>query len=135
MDLTIIVLTKNNLKELKSTLKSIEINCRDINILIVVTQILKKVIEAFQRHFRKDLVNGLLDLECSKIASNLETANFQMDHSVGNVRLLAWDPVRSQNGSIVPKLELQFRNQFKVSSVNFPSRRCFFFSHAQCVVR
>jgi len=33
--------------------------------------VLKKVIEAFQRHFRKDLINGLLDLECSIIASNL----------------------------------------------------------------
>ena len=33
--------------------------------------VLKKVIKAFQRHFRKDLVNGLLDLECSIIASNL----------------------------------------------------------------
>ena len=35
MDLTIIVLTKNNLKELKSTLKSIEVNCKETNILIV----------------------------------------------------------------------------------------------------
>jgi len=33
--------------------------------------VLKKVIKGFQRHFRKDLINGLLDLECVIIASNL----------------------------------------------------------------
>lgn len=35
MDLTIIVLTKNNLEDLEITLKSVEIHCKGINILIV----------------------------------------------------------------------------------------------------
>ena len=30
-----------------------------------------KVIRAFQRHFRKELVNGILDKECSIIAKDL----------------------------------------------------------------
>ena len=29
------------------------------------------VMRAFQRHFRKELINGILDLECAAIASNL----------------------------------------------------------------
>ena len=32
---------------------------------------LKKIIEAFQRHYRKELINGLLDKECIVIAQNL----------------------------------------------------------------
>jgi len=33
--------------------------------------IFKKVISAFQRHHRKEVINGLIDLECSIIAKNL----------------------------------------------------------------
>ena len=32
---------------------------------------LKKIIKAFQRHFRQDLINGILDQECLKISLNL----------------------------------------------------------------
>ena len=31
----------------------------------------KKIVRAFQRHYRKELVNGILDEECLIIASNL----------------------------------------------------------------
>ena len=30
-----------------------------------------KIVEAFQRHYRKELINGLLDKECLTIAQNL----------------------------------------------------------------
>ena len=30
-----------------------------------------KTIKAFQRHFRKELINGILDRECLMIAQNL----------------------------------------------------------------
>ena len=30
-----------------------------------------KIIKAFQRHFRKELINGILDQECLMIAQNL----------------------------------------------------------------
>ena len=32
---------------------------------------LKKIIKAFQRHYRKELINGILDKECLYIANNL----------------------------------------------------------------
>ena len=31
----------------------------------------RKITSAFQRHFRKELINGLLDMECLKISINL----------------------------------------------------------------
>ena len=34
-------------------------------------QLLIKIIKAFQRHFRKELINGILDSECFIIAKNL----------------------------------------------------------------
>ena len=34
-------------------------------------QMLPKIIKAFQRHFRKELINGVLDQECLMIAKNL----------------------------------------------------------------
>ena len=37
---------------------------------------LKKIIEAFQRHYRKELINGFLDKECIIIAQNL-SKNFK----------------------------------------------------------
>ena len=30
-----------------------------------------KILRAFQRHYRKELINGLLDMECYIIAENL----------------------------------------------------------------
>ena len=35
------------------------------------TQFFGKVIRAFQRHFRQDMIDGQLDMECLIIASNL----------------------------------------------------------------
>ena len=32
---------------------------------------LKKIIEAFQRHYRKEVINGVIDKECSIIAKNV----------------------------------------------------------------
>ena len=38
---------------------------------VIRHQLVKKIIKAFQRHFRQDLINGILDQECLKISLNL----------------------------------------------------------------
>ena len=48
-------------------------NLRKIGYCIYLgnNQILSKTVRAFQRHFRKELINGSIDKECFLIAENL----------------------------------------------------------------
>ena len=51
----------------------------------------KSVIKAFQRRFRKELIDGILELECAKIASNLakiiKISQFQNPRNLGILKI------------------------------------------------
>ena len=63
---------KKNLLDKKEKIEFIR-NLRKIGYCIYLgnNQILSKTVRAFQRHFRKELINGSIDKECFLIAENL----------------------------------------------------------------